>query len=298
MAKAKFTFPLKYWRKSVLVLGKKKPKTLQELKNVFKFDEQKKMNEALSAYNTVAKRATALADEQIDWYSRNPDPKLRYTGPHGTSAQRLARVRWMKAEKKWKTKYFRPKTAREGKEFLRLSAARGLLEKEYKAYGQLLEMAGRSAAKRIAESARQKQISIIRDMNLARARALKYLYRSFNVPGPGTFAAFTTSIMTTGTLKHPRKILTKSGFLRSSNIRDASYDPPRRLMVVRFMSGAIYEYYNIPQALFKDIIMGNEAARTMDSKRPPRYWPGKFPSMGAALHWKVKVKGYLYRRIA
>lgn len=90
---------------------------------------------------------------------------------------------------------------------------------------------------------------------------------------------------------------TPGGFIKSSNVDAVSYDNSTSQMLVRYKGGAEYIYFGIPSTLYDEIVTGQEAARTLDSETPIRFWPGKFPSVGAAMHWKVKVKGYRYVRI-
>lgn len=87
------------------------------------------------------------------------------------------------------------------------------------------------------------------------------------------------------------------GFIKSSNIHAVSYDVATKIMIIEFESKAVYEFYDIPYDIYMDILTGNEAARTLDRQKPIRFWPGKYPSAGAAFYWEVRVKGYRYKRI-
>ncbi len=85
--------------------------------------------------------------------------------------------------------------------------------------------------------------------------------------------------------------------LNSSNVWGANYDPHSGRMKVRFQSGSEYEYDGIPKAIFDAFIHGNASARTKGQNQYGRWWPGKNPSLGAALNQYVKAGGFNYRRI-
>jgi hypothetical protein len=40
----------------------------------------------------------------------------------------------------------------------------------------------------------------------------------------------------------------------SSNVASIGYDPDNMILEVEFLSGGLYEYYNVPEFLFNDFI--------------------------------------------
>lgn len=85
--------------------------------------------------------------------------------------------------------------------------------------------------------------------------------------------------------------------LNSSNIWGATYDPKSGKMRVRFQGGSEYEYDGIPQNIFRAFIKGNASARTNGQNQYGRWWRGKNPSLGSAMHQYIKNGGFPYRRI-
>ncbi len=85
--------------------------------------------------------------------------------------------------------------------------------------------------------------------------------------------------------------------LNSSNVWGANYDRQSGQMKVRFQGGSEYEYDGIPENIFRAFIKGNAAAKTKGRNQYGEWWPGKNPSMGAALNQYIKAGGFNYRRI-
>lgn len=85
--------------------------------------------------------------------------------------------------------------------------------------------------------------------------------------------------------------------LNSSNIWGAAYDPRTGKMKVRFQGGSEYEYDGVPRAIFDAFIHGNASAKTKGQNRYGRWWPGKNPSLGAALNQYIKAGAFNYRKI-
>ena len=40
--------------------------------------------------------------------------------------------------------------------------------------------------------------------------------------------------------------------VKSSNIKSIGYDQRSRLLVIEFLSGSVYEYYNVPQEIYAE----------------------------------------------
>lgn len=85
--------------------------------------------------------------------------------------------------------------------------------------------------------------------------------------------------------------------LNSSNVWGANYDQRSGKMRVRFNSGAVYEYDNVPINIFRAFISGNAAARTDGQNRFGRWWRQKSPSIGAAMHQYIRRGNFPYRRL-
>ena len=160
-----------------------------------------------------------------------------------------------------------------------------------------------------ARQKRQKtaQIKIARRQNIARTGTIKAVKRGLaprqfiNVPAIGgsrQLAALSKQI------SKEALTVTKRGFLYSSNVVAVTYDQTNSLMFILFKGGAIYEYQEFPRDTYIAILQGNASAKTLDkSKAPPDYWPGKTPSVGAAVWKYIRKSGKwadgstLYRRI-
>lgn len=85
--------------------------------------------------------------------------------------------------------------------------------------------------------------------------------------------------------------------LQSSNVWGARYYPASGKMRVRFQGGSEYEYDGIPKAIFDAFIHGNASAKTKGQNQYGRWWPGKNPSLGAALNQYIKAGNFPYRKI-
>jgi len=64
----------------------------------------------------------------------------------------------------------------------------------------------------------------------------------------------------------------------SSNVDSVKYDEDSQTMTVKFLNGSIYEYYDIPDFLYEEVINAN--------------------SVGSHLHWNIKELGFEYKKIA
>lgn len=85
--------------------------------------------------------------------------------------------------------------------------------------------------------------------------------------------------------------------LQSSNVWGFNYNPKNGKMLVKFQGGSLYQYDNVPPAIFKLFSVGAATAKTTGFNRFGRWWKGKSPSIGAAMHQLVKEGGYPYRRL-
>lgn len=85
--------------------------------------------------------------------------------------------------------------------------------------------------------------------------------------------------------------------LMSSNIYGFQYDYKNKMLRVRFNSGEIYEYQNVPKFVFNMFASGNHAATTTGQNRWGRWWRGKNPSLGSAFHYFIRNAGFPYQRL-
>jgi hypothetical protein len=85
--------------------------------------------------------------------------------------------------------------------------------------------------------------------------------------------------------------------LNSSNVYGFRYDPRSGRMRVRFNSGSVYEYDNVPPRIFKLFQQGAAQAQTTGQNRWGAWWRGKSPSLGAAMHQYIRDR-FNYRRLS
>lgn len=85
--------------------------------------------------------------------------------------------------------------------------------------------------------------------------------------------------------------------LQSSNVYGYSYRPRDNTMFVRFNSGSVYEYENVPPGVFKAFQRFAIPAKTSGSNQWGRWWQGKSPSIGATFHEMIR-DNFPYQRVA
>lgn len=85
--------------------------------------------------------------------------------------------------------------------------------------------------------------------------------------------------------------------LNSSNIYGFRYNPKDGKLKVRFQSGSVYEYDNVPPNTFNAFRQGSAAAKTTGQNQFGRWWRGKNPSLGAAFWDYIRNAGFDYRRL-
>lgn len=85
--------------------------------------------------------------------------------------------------------------------------------------------------------------------------------------------------------------------LQSSNVYGFRYDPLTKRLTVRFQGGSVYKYEGVPKQIFDMFSVGDGVARTKGSNRWGRWWIGKNPSLGAALHDLIKLGGFPYTKV-
>ena len=86
--------------------------------------------------------------------------------------------------------------------------------------------------------------------------------------------------------------------LQSSNVFGFQYNPRNRRLLVRFNSGSVYGYDNVPPAVYQVFAKGAVPARTSGRNRWGRWWQGKIPSLGAAFYQMIRLGNYPYQRLS
>lgn len=89
----------------------------------------------------------------------------------------------------------------------------------------------------------------------------------------------------------------KHADLNSSTIWGTQYDPSKGKMKVRFQGGDEYEYEGIPANIYRAFSQGDASAKTKGQNQYGKWWPGKNPSMGAALNQYIKAGNFPYRKL-
>lgn len=85
--------------------------------------------------------------------------------------------------------------------------------------------------------------------------------------------------------------------LQSSNVYGFRYDPLKKRLTVRFHGGSIYRYESVPPIIFEMFRNGDSVARTNGHNRFGRWWRGKKPSLGAAVHQLLIAGRFPYSRV-
>ncbi len=85
-------------------------------------------------------------------------------------------------------------------------------------------------------------------------------------------------------------------YVDSSNVDRLMYDDVKEQLVIQFQDGSYYTYFSITQDRFDDIVDGNATCITDDSQIPQRWWIGKDPSVGAAVHKFLVNAGVRYEK--
>jgi hypothetical protein len=84
----------------------------------------------------------------------------------------------------------------------------------------------------------------------------------------------------------------------SAVIRRAEYDPKSKKLVVVFNKGSVYEYENVPEEVYRDLLKGSAPAKTEGKNEYGAWWVGKDPSIGATFNKLIKQGGYSYQKVA
>jgi hypothetical protein len=77
----------------------------------------------------------------------------------------------------------------------------------------------------------------------------------------------------------------------STNVKRVKWDSVTRELTVQF-NGDTYTYYNIPEAIYNNVVDGNAGTKTAG----PWGEIGKYPSVGASIHQWLIDGGYRYKK--
>lgn len=85
--------------------------------------------------------------------------------------------------------------------------------------------------------------------------------------------------------------------INSSNVWGTAYNTKTGQMKVRFQGGSEYEYDGVPANIYNAFVGGQASAKTKGQNQYGAWWPGKNPSVGAALNLYIKANNFPYRRL-
>lgn len=102
-------------------------------------------------------------------------------------------------------------------------------------------------------------------------------------------------------LKRFRPVSEKKGTVEPANsavIRRTEYFPDTRKLAVVFNSGSVYEYDDVPEEVYKNLLQSATPAKTEGKNAYGAWWVGKNPSLGATFNNLIKKGGFDYRKVA
>jgi len=85
--------------------------------------------------------------------------------------------------------------------------------------------------------------------------------------------------------------------MRSSNVAGYGYDESTEKCVITFHGGSMYEYSHVSLTEWLHLIVGDATCRTSGQNAYGRWWRGKSPSVGAAVHKYLIRGGKPYRKL-
>ena len=84
--------------------------------------------------------------------------------------------------------------------------------------------------------------------------------------------------------------------IKSSNVKKIMYNDETSEMFIQFQDKSIYTYFNVPFQMFLDVSGGKATCITSGENKYGRWWVGKSPSVGAAVHEYLIKGGVAYQR--
>lgn len=79
--------------------------------------------------------------------------------------------------------------------------------------------------------------------------------------------------------------------VKSTNVKRVKWDSITKELVVQF-NDSTYTYYNIPEAIYNNVVDGQAGTKTAGPWGPI----GKYPSVGAAIHQWLIAGGFSYKK--
>lgn len=66
-------------------------------------------------------------------------------------------------------------------------------------------------------------------------------------------------------------------YVSSSNIASIGYDPDNQVLEIEFLSGAVYQYYDVPQSVYDGLMAADSHGKFLMGHRTKRFfqWSGK-----------------------
>lgn len=89
---------------------------------------------------------------------------------------------------------------------------------------------------------------------------------------------------------------TRNNTIKSSNLWKFKYDDEMGELVLRFNNGETYTYYSVPPDVFNAIREGDGVCDTEGENQWGRWFVGKTPSVGAAIHEILIGGGFAYTK--
>jgi hypothetical protein len=86
--------------------------------------------------------------------------------------------------------------------------------------------------------------------------------------------------------------------LSSAAVNGMTYNTKTKELIVKFNSGAVYLYEDVPEDVYQRFSKGKASAKTSGQNEFGTWWVGKNPSLGASFWKEVRQSGYKYRRIS
>ena len=59
--------------------------------------------------------------------------------------------------------------------------------------------------------------------------------------------------------------------VQSSNVAEVGYDPGKMTLEVAFLSGSVYQYFDVPEVLFQEMLHSESVGRFLNSQIKESY---------------------------
>lgn len=86
------------------------------------------------------------------------------------------------------------------------------------------------------------------------------------------------------------------GSLKSSNVKNIMYNDDTKEMFIQFQDKSIYTYFNVSFDLFLKVSGGKATCITTGENKYGKWYKGKSPSVGAAVHKYLVKSGISYKK--